>query len=367
MNIASYSINLKKFDFMLFAPVLLLVIFGLSSIYSMTLNVENPDLTLFNKQIIFAIIGFVLLFFFSFFDYRFWKNYTVFLYLSANIFLAAVLFFGQTIRGTSGWFNFWGISFQPVEFAKFSLVIALAHFYNLKYKKLGLTSLFFFSGLIAILPIALTIFQPDFGSAFILIIIWFGFFILFGIKKKQFLYFLALIATVALILWNFILFDYQQNRILVFVDPGRDPLGSGYNVRQSIIAVGSGKFTGRGLGLGTQSQLRFLPEIATDFIYANISESLGFYGATMVVVFFTYLFAKLLLIIKKAEDDFGAYLVYGFLIIFFSQTFIHIGMNIGLFPVAGLPLPLVSYGGSFLVVCLVGIGIVESVSISEKQ
>ncbi|MFH1890176.1 MAG: rod shape-determining protein RodA [Candidatus Kuenenbacteria bacterium] len=366
MNIAGYLSNIKKFDWVLFIPVLLLVLFGLSSIYSMTINVENSNLALFDKQLLFSVIGFILLFLFSFLNYRSLKNYTAILYTSSVALLIAVLFFGQTIRGTTGWFSFWEFSFQPIELMKFTLVIVLAHFYHSKYKKFNWTKLFFLSGLITLVPVILAMRQPDFGSAFILIIIWMAFFLLLGLKKKQIILFVILILISLAIFWNFILVDYQKDRIMTFLDPGHDPLGRGYNVRQSIIAVGSGKLIGRGLGLGTQSQLRFLPEIATDFIYANVSESLGFLGSVMMVLFFAFLFIKLLLIIKNTNNSFGLYLVYGFGIIFFAQAIINIGMNIGLMPVTGLPLPFVSYGGSFLVSCLISMGLIESVVIQQK-
>ena len=145
-----------------------------------------------------------------------------------------------------------------------------------------------------------------------------------------------------------------------------DPLGKGYNVRQSIIAVGSGQIIGRGLGLGTQSQLDFLPETFTDFIFASIAETLGFLGTFLVLFFFGMLFVRIVLIMKSSRDNFGIYLIYGFGLIFFVQTVINIGMNMGILPVAGLSLPFVSYGGSFLIMCMLALGIIESIRLRQK-
>ncbi len=172
--------------------------------------------------------------------------------------------------------------------------------------------------------------------------------------------------AVSFVLWNFVLVDYQKDRISTFLNPLEDPLGQGYNLRQSLVAVGSGSFWGRGLGLGTQSQLRFLPEIGTDFIFANIAETLGFLGAFIVLLFFFFLLAKILSLMRDCRDSFGLLLVYGVGSIYFIHIVFNIGMNIGLFPVAGLPLPFLSYGGSFLITCLIGAGIIESVSIRKK-
>ncbi len=358
--------HFKRIDWTVLIPVALLVFLGLSTLYTITLNVENPDMTLFNKQVIFSISGFILLFLFSFLDYRRLKSYAIAFYILACLSLILVLFFGTTIRGTTGWFTFFGFGLQPVEFAKFVLVIVLAYFYESKQNKLSWKSMFLYSGLITLVPVFLALLQPDFGSAFILIIIWFSFFAITKMKKKYLFFLIIGFVILSIFIWHFVLIDYQKDRILTFIDPMRDPLGKGYNVRQSIIATGSGGLIGRGLGLGTQSQLHFLPEIETDFIFSSICETLGFLGATLMIILYAILFLRLIFIIKKTRDYFGIFIIFGFGIIFFSQTLINMGMNIGIFPVTGLPLPFVSYGGSFLLMCLVSVGLIQSAITHQK-
>ena len=273
----------KKIDWPLLAPVILLVLFGLASLYSGTLNVDNPDLTLFNKQLFFFILGLILFFLASSFDYRRLKGYSIILYAISGLLMLTVLFWGATIRGTTGWFVLWGFSLQPVELAKLTTVIILSHFYSSKGARQSWFSLLVISGLLTALPVVLAFLQPDFGSAFVLICVWLGFFFLNSFKKEHLLFFVPALIIMAALIWNFGLVDYQRDRIITLLNPSADPLGAGYNVRQSIIAVGSGHWFGRGLGLGPQSQLRFLPEIETDFIFANIAETLGFLGASLVV------------------------------------------------------------------------------------
>jgi len=169
------------------------------------------------------------------------------------------------------------------------------------------------------------------------------------------------IIFVVLFSWFFILQDYQQQRILTFLDPQKDPLGSGYNVRQAVIAIGGGQFWGQGLGLGSQSQLKFIPESQSDFIFAVIAEELGFVGVFFVFAFFAIIFLRLVIGAQKAPDDFGQFLLLGIAIIFFIHVVVNIGMNLGLLPVTGIPLPFLSYGGSFLLVSLALIGVAENI------
>jgi len=367
MAIVNYLLYLKKIDWLLLVPALLLALIGLATLYTGTLNVENPDWTFFNKQLIFFIIGFVIMIGASAIDYRVWRNYSLILYLGSIILMVAVLLWGTTIRGTMGWFYFLGFGLQPVELAKFILVIALAYVYTKRKGSEDRPVTMIIVAALTIIPTVLAMLQPDFGSAIVLVAIGLGFFGLVSMKKKHLLFLLVGLVLASILLWNFVLLDYHQDRILTFINPMRDPLGEGYNVRQSIIAVGSGQLLGRGLGLGTQSQLQFLPETQTDFIFSTIAETLGFLGACLVIIFFVLLFLRIVFIMREAKDDFSLYLVYGFGLIFFVQMVINIGMNIGLLPVAGLSLPFVSYGGSFLIMCMLAVGVIESVRLRQKS
>lgn len=367
MSVIKYLSSVKKINWLLLAPVLLLIILGLATLYTMNLNTDNPDWTALNKQLLLAGVGLVFFFITAFFDYRRLANYSRNIYLFSLLLLGAVLIWGRTIRGTTGWFSFGGFSFQPVELAKLALVLQLASFYNRRRGREKETSTGVLMWVTTLLPVGLTILQPDLGSAAMLLVIGGGFFALLSLRPKQLIliFFIALVVVTAA--WNFFLLDYQKNRILTFVDPMRDPLGRGYNVRQSIIAIGSGQLWGRGLGLGTQSQLRFLPETVTDFIFATIAESLGLLGATLVIALFGWLWLQLIIIIKNARDNLSAYLVYGFGLGWLAQATINIGMNMGILPVTGLPLPFVSYGGSFLVLSLIALGVIENVAIRQKM
>ncbi len=347
-------------DWLLLVAVFLLICFSLSSLYSLGLG-QDKTFNLLNKQIIFSVLGIILMFVISFFDYRWWKFLSVWLYFVSIILLILVLFFGKTLGGTTGWFVLGNFSFQPVELAKLFVIIFLSRSFtkwiNEKYQvSLWLKSFFI------ILPVCLLILiQPDFGSMAVIFSIWILMLILTGVKKKHILIFFLIILITAIFSWQFLLLDYQQDRILTFINSDIDPLGTGYNVHQSMIAVGSGGIWGRGLGLGTQSQLHFLPISEADFIFASISEELGFVGIIVIFVLYFIFFYRLFKIMCGIKDDFGLFLIFGLSAMFFVQVVINIGMCVGILPVTGLPLPFVSYGGSFLIISLISIGIIQSV------
>jgi len=351
--------SVRNFDWWLFAFILILIIFGILIIYSVGMNSETVGSTRFYKQIIFAVVGLIILFIISCIDYRLFNNYAYILYGIGIILLIAVLF-SSPIRGTTGWFNIGFLSFQPVEIAKIFLVIFLARFFSLQAFSMDKIKNIILSGIFTAIYVILVLIQPDLGSALIFIGLWIAFLLLSNVNKKQLLILFLILAIIAVSSWFVILKDYQKERILTFIDPGQDSLKTGYNVLQSIIAVGSGKLYGRGLGLGPQSQLNFLPEQEADFIFAVICEELGFFGALLIIILFTLIFYRIWSIAKNAQDDFTSYLAYGILIIIFIQTMINIGMNIGLMPITGLSLPWISAGGSSLIVNLLLVGLLES-------
>jgi rod shape determining protein RodA len=226
--------------------------------------------------------------------------------------------------------------------------------------------LFFFgTGAMALLLIALIMRQPDLGSAVLIGGIWFGLMFLVGARARHLVGLVVCGVLFSVVAWFFLLQGYQKDRLLNFVHPDRDPLGSGYNVTQSTIAVGAGKLFGRGLGFGSQSQLRFLPEAQTDFVFSVIGEELGFAGTTILVTLYGVMLWRLIVIMRSTNDDFVSATLAGITVLFFSQFFINIGAEIGLLPVTGVTLPFVSYGGSSLIINLFLIGIAESMVVKK--
>jgi rod shape determining protein RodA len=224
---------------------------------------------------------------------------------------------------------------------------------------------YFFSVRFSGLLIGLIMLQPDLGSGFLLGAIWFGMVWAVGARRVYLGGFVILMAVLSVVAWFFFLQDYQKDRVANFLNPGRDPLDSGYNILQSTIAIGAGQLFGRGLGFGSQSQLRFLPEAQTDFVFSVIAEELGLAGVTAMLVLFGLLFWRLLFIIRKTNDDFVATATIGILILFFVQLFTNVGANLGLLPITGVTLPFVSYGGSSLVINLLLVGIAESMIVKN--
>lgn len=360
------KLYLKNFDWLIFSAILLLVSFGLIEIYSVALGQGSGDLLNFKKQLFFAGVGFLLFFIFSFVDYRFLRSLNRYFYVLAAIILISVLISGQTIRGTKGWFYLFGFGLQPVEFVKIVLILFLAKYFSNLATKIKTTRHFIVSAIGAGVFILLVLLQPDFGSALILGCIWLVMIIAAGFNKKYFLLIGVSAILVVTISWLFLFKDYQKERVLNFLNPGANSLESGYNISQAIIAVGSGGLTGKGVGFGSQSQLKFLPEAQTDFIFAVIAEELGFLGVSLVLIFYFIFFFRCFSILNKINNDFGIYFLLGAEGLIFIQMFINIGMNLGIMPVVGLPLPFVSYGGSSLVSLLLLAGIIENIIIKSK-
>jgi len=359
------KIRLQYIDWLLPVIVFILVSIGFAAIYSVDLS-RGTSLDFFPRQVIAFCIGVVVLFVASQFNVSFYRHMSRFGYVISALALALVLFFGVSIRGTTGWFRFAGFSFQPAELAKVGLILFLAWLITRHGRRFDRWQFVVGSGLATILLSGLILLQPDLGSALILGAIWFG--LLFLSRTK--LRYIATIVGIGIVsfvcAWFFLFADYQKERLLTFVDPARDPLGSGYNVSQSVIAVGSGKIFGRGLGFGSQSQLHFLPEAQTDFIFAVIAEELGFVAVFMVFTLYVLLFWRLLRIAAQSTDDFSTYVVFGICLLFFIQVILNVGASIGVLPVTGITLPFLSYGGSSLIINLFLIGLAESIARSVR-
>jgi len=362
-----YFAGLKNFDWILFGAIFLLICFGLAALYSVAISSEQPNFVNFKKQIIFAIIGLILLFAVSFFDYRIWQDYGYLIYGAVALLLLAVLFFGKTVGGTTGWFMIFGFNFQPVELAKLALIIFLAWFFSTRANLIKDLKVFVQSAAAAGLFFILVILQPDFGSAMVLFMLWLAIAAFSGVNKKYLLISGLILIILSIFAWFFLFQPYQKDRISTFFNPQADPYDRGYHVRQAVTAVGAGGLFGRGLGFGSQSQLKFIPASQTDFIFAVIAEELGFLGVGLVLFFWSLVFCRLIMAVRLARDNFALLFILAVSALFFCQVMINIGMNIGIVPVTGISLPFLSYGGSFLITSLVLIGITESMIIRNQN
>lgn len=359
-------IKIFKSDWILIVAVGLLLGVGLLALYSISNSKGNiEELTFFSRQSVAFLIGFIAMIFFSVIDYHYFKAHGTIIYFSMLIILTLVLLMGSLVRGTTGWISIGFFNFQPVEIAKILLVLSLASFITKSKAVLSEFSRLFTAFMIAGTAIFLVLRQPDFGSALILIAILVVMLFLSGIEWK-YLVSIFILGIISLVVIWFMLADYQKDRIINFVNPENDPKGSGYNVIQSMIAVGSGGLQGKGLGHGSQSQLNFLPESHTDFIFAVIVEEFGFFGAGMVIILLLIIFYRMKKIAESAMDNFGYLVVSGSMAMFFAQVLVNIGMNIGVMPVTGIPLIFLSYGGSSLISSFIVIGIVNNIFIVSR-
>ncbi len=357
---------LKNFDWILFFAILLLVCFGLAEIYSVALGRGGTDLLNFKKQIIFVIIGLIIFFGLAFFDYYNLRGLSPYIYVAGVLMLIAVLVLGKTVRGTGRWFYVLGLGIQPVEFIKVALILFLAKYFSGASLRLNPLKHLLLSGLGASVLFILVLLQPDFGSAMLLFALWLFILLAAGFKKRYFAILFLILAVLGAGAWMFYFKPYQKERILTFINPSSDPLKQGYNVTQAMIAVGAGRTFGQGIGFGSQSQLKFLPESQTDFIFAVISEELGFLGVALVIFFFSVIFYRSLASLKRINNDFGIFFVLGSVGLIFIEMFINIGMNMGIVPVVGFPLPFLSYGGSGIISNLAMFGVIESIIIRSK-
>jgi len=356
-------IHFKKLDWILISASIILVIFGLISIYSSSLN--KGDFLNFKKQLIFFGIGLFLMFGLSFFDWRNLRENSyliLILYFLCLALLIGLYFFAPEIRGIKSWYKLGLFSFDPIEFTKIVLIILLAKYLSMRHIEMYRITHILISGLYILIPSLLIFFQPNLGSVLVLISLWIGILIISGIKLRHFLI-LFLCGILILILgWSTLLKGYQRERILSFIQPQiSDPLKIGWSQRQAKIAIGSGGIFGQGIGKGSQTQYGFLSEPQTDFIFAAISEEMGLIGISILFFLFSILLWRIFKIAIESRLNFTRLFASGFGIILIVQLFINIGMNIGFLPIIGIPLPLVSYGGSSLIANFIGLGILQSI------
>ena len=355
-----------KLDWVLIISVFFLLIIGLIIIYSVSFDGSILDPGNLKRQSIAVLIGLGAMFSIAFFDYRKLDANSTKLYFFMLVLLATVIIFGRTVRGHTGWLGYSSFSIQPVELAKLIIIIFLASFLSKKRTQLSIVVRIIASIVLMFFPIFLILKQPDLGSTAIILACWGTLLATSGISKKNLAILLILGAVLVSPSW-FFMKNYQKDRIVNFFDPYRDPSGSGYNVIQSTIAVGSGQLFGKGLGHGSQSQLNFLPEKHTDFIFSVIAEELGLFGALSVFGLFGLILWRLKETAVAARDNFGYLFVIGTMAMIFFQVLVNVGMNIGVMPVAGVPLPLLSYGGTSMVVTLASLGVTQSIFLRRKK
>lgn len=347
--------RIASIDWLLISAALLLSLAGLSVLASF-----GGETRFFSRQLIWLALALAAFFAASLADWRFLRRtrFAFGAYLLALGLLVWVSFSGVLIRGAQSWFDFGAFSFQPVEFAKLALIILLAKYFSRRHIEIARLQHLFISGAYAVALVILLLLQPDFGSAVIVSSIWFFLVFLSGISKKH-LAAVCMLATVAFIsLWFFVFTDIQKARVESFIHPLADVRGAGYNALQSVIAVGSGGVFGKGVGYGTQSRLKFLPEYQTDFVFAAFAEEWGFAGALLLFALYGILVWRVLSAARCGETNFETIFGLGVAAFLLSHFVIHIGMNIGLLPVTGVTLPFLSYGGSHLLVEYLSLGMV---------
>jgi len=350
----------NRIDWKLVFFILPLVAAGLVTMKSFA-PLENAG-EFFNKQIIWALISFAVFFIFSFIDFRFLKrtNVLVFLFILFSLMLLTLFILGNVARGAQSWFDFGGFSFQPADMMKLVLILILAKYFSRRHVEIRSIKHIFISGFYALVPFILVLLQPDFGSAMIIFFIWLGMVLVSGISKQHLLLVFFAGAVIFASLWIFLFAPYQKARIASFVNPLTDIQGSGYNAFQSTVAVGSGQILGKGLGFGTQSRLKFLPEYQTDFVFAAFTEEWGFVGAILVLVLYGLVIWRILYSASLGTSNFEILFGMGVAILLMSHVVVNIGMNLGLLPVTGIPLPFMSYGGSHLLTEFMALGILMS-------
>lgn len=355
---------LKRFDFTLFFTVILLNIYGLIMIYSAT---RDSSLRYIKVQSIALFLGFIAIAFFTFIDYDIFGKFYIPIYVFCNILLIAVLIFGtgEIEKGARSWLYIPGLgTFQPSEPIKIGIIICVAKLIENNKENINkfptLLKILLFAGL----PIALIMKQPDFGTAFVFMFFLIVMLFAAGLNIKYYIYAASMALIAAPIAWMK-LEPFQKRRILDFLNPSRDPLGSGYQVTQSKIAIGSGKALGRGLFNGVQAQFGYIPENHTDFIFAVIGEELGLIGGLALIILYFIMIYRLIKIAREAKNTFGSLIVIGICAMMIFHIWENIGMTMGLMPVTGIPLPFVSYGGSFLLLNMSCIGLALSVGVHK--
>ena len=349
--------RLRHLDLPLLFATIPVLAAGLISMYSF-MGQNN----LFEKQLFWICFSFLVCIGLAQIDLRLLRRTNIILgvFIFFTTLLLMLFLVGSVFKGARGWFNLGFFAVQPADPMKLVLILVLAKYFSRRHIEIAHFKHIMVSGLYALVPSILVLIQPDFGSAIILFLIWFGMTVVSGISKKHLFMVFAAGLVAFVILWSFVLHPYQQARIKTFLHPLTDIRGTGYNAYQSTIAVGSGQLLGKGIGYGTQSRLKFLPEYQTDFIFASFAEEWGFVGVALLLACYAIIIWRIILIAFTGATNFETLFALGLATFFMTQMTIHIGMNMGLLPVTGQTLPFMSYGGSHLVTEFAGLGILMS-------
>lgn len=359
--------SLVKSDWFLTGALALLIALGLATLFSLSGVSAFP---FFRRQLLWLGVGVFFLVAGSVVDFRIFRTQTVavvLFYCLAIVLLFLVLLLHLRVRGVESWLSLGGLTLQPVEPMKLALIILLAKFFSKRHVEIFRIQHVIVSGLYAAVPAFLVIAQPDLGSAIILVAIWVAIVMFSGMRLRHFFILIIMGVVVAGGFWHWGLAPYQKARITSFLNPYADPRGAGYQMIQSMIAVGSGRIWGKGLGYGSQSHLNFLPEAEADFIFAAFAEEWGFVGSAVLIGLIFFVLCRIVLIGMRASDNFSRLYTVGFAAVIFTQSFIHIGTNMGVVPITGITLPFVSYGGSSLVTLLLGVGIVQNIAMNARR
>jgi len=351
--------NRLQIDWVLVLALLPILGAGLVSMY-----VFGGDNRFFDRQLIWIAVAFSIFFIFSFIDFRFLRKTQtiVLLFLGMSFILLLLFMVGSVFKGAQSWFNLGFFAIQPADPMKLVVVLILAKYFSRRHVEIAHIKHVLISGVYAAVPFLLVLIHPDFGSAIIIFLVWFGMTIVAGISMRHLFGVLGIGAVAFLLLWSFVFAPYQKDRIMTFVHPLADVRGAGYNAYQSTIAVGSGEVFGKGIGYGTQSRLKFLPEYQTDFIFSSFAEEWGFVGVALLLLCYGIVIWRILICAISGASNFETLVAMGMAVFLMTQITIHIGMNIGLLPVTGQTLPFMSYGGSHLVTEFAGLGMLMGMS-----
>lgn len=335
--------------------------------YSVAIGREGGNFATLYKQLVVAGLGYLGFFVLSAIDFRTWESLAKWLYGAMAGLLVIVLVFGTTINATRGWLVIGGFQFQPVELAKFVAIIVLATYFARRARVLNRLPYLVQSFLIILGLVGLVLLQPDFGSAALLLFLWGALVFAIGIRRE-----FLIVGTMVVVVgfaagWLYLFKPYQKDRLRTFLFPSEQTAAQSYNVRQAMIAIGSGQLFGRGLAQGSQSQLRFLPEAGTDFIFAVVGEELGFAGIVALITLLALLYYRLFALLARSQDGFACFVVLGTILLLTIEIFINAGMTMGLFPVVGIPFPFLSAGGSSLLAHLALFGVVMNIARMENS
>lgn len=350
-------------DWILIAAIIPILLGGIATMTSF-----GGGEIFFGRQVLWVGVGLAIAFLIGKSDMRFFRDsrYVAILYSLSIALLVLVLLVGKTVKGAKSWFDFGGFSFQPTDIAKLLVIVVLAKYFSRRHIEIARIKHLFVSVLYVLIPIGLIMLQPDFGSAMVVAVIWLGMALISGISKRHIFIVLGVGVVAFLIAWVAFFKPYQKARIMTLVNPTADIRGSGYNAYQSVIAVGSGGVLGKGFGYGTQSRLNYLPEYQTDFVFAAFAEEWGFFGAGIVLASFCIFLWRIILHARRGASNFETLFCAGYAIFIFSHLVVNVGMNIGIMPVTGIPLPFMSYGGSHILGECIGLGIILSMARYER-